>query len=226
MRIGMLFLVLLLVAPAPESPVADAAMKGDMETVRSLLREGADVNAAQGDGMTALHWAAVHNDVAMAELVLYAGANAASTTRLGGYTPLHLASREGLGDAVGALLDAGSKPNTFTSTGVSAIHLAAQAGQPDAIRALLDHGAEVDARDAYAGRTPLMFATAQNRLQAVKILIHAGADVNNTSDAPVSEIPGAQPPSSTTCYAAETSTYSLSVFGEGTTSPASSIPSI
>ena len=175
--LGALFLMLFLRAPMPESPVADAAMKGDIETVRSLLRAGADVNAAQGDGMTALHWAAVHNDVAMAELVLYAGANVASTTRLGGYTPLHLASREGLGDAVGALLDAGSKPNTFTSTGVSAIHLAAQAGQPDAIRALLEHGAEVDARDAYAGRTPLMFATAQNRLQAMGILMQAGADV-------------------------------------------------
>ncbi len=178
MRNGMMFLVLLLVTPAPESPVADAAMKGEMETVRSLLRDGADVNAAQGDGMTALHWAAVHNDVAMAELVLYAGANVASTTRLGGYTPLHLASREGLGDAVGALLEAGSKPNTFTSTGVSAIHLAAQAGRPDAIRALLEHGAEVDARDAYAARTPLMFATAQNRLEAIETLVRAGADVS------------------------------------------------
>ena len=66
--------VLFASAPAPESPVADAAMQGDIETVRSLLRSGADVNAAQGDGMTALHWAAVHNNVAMAELVLYAAA--------------------------------------------------------------------------------------------------------------------------------------------------------
>ena len=180
--LGAMFLMLPLVLAAPDSPVADAAMKGDIETVRSLLREGADVNAAQGDGMTALHWAAVRNDVAMARLVLYAGANVASTTRLGGYTPLHLASREGLGDAVGALLEAGSKPNGFTTTGVSAIHLAAQAGRPHAIRALLEHGAEVDARDAYAGRTPLMFATARDRQEAMKILIHAGADVALATD--------------------------------------------
>ena len=45
-------------ATAPDTPVADAAMRGDIEAVRSLLRDGADVNAAQGDGMTALHWAA------------------------------------------------------------------------------------------------------------------------------------------------------------------------
>ncbi len=180
--LGVLVLGLLLVAPAPESPVAEAAMRGDIETVRSLLRGGADVNAAQGDGMTALHWAAVHNDVAMAELVLYAGAKVASTTRLGGYTPLHLASREGLGDAVHALLEAGSKANTMTSTGVRAIHLAAQAGRPDAIRALLEHGAEVDARDTYAGRTPLMFATARNRLQAMEILMQAGADVAQATE--------------------------------------------
>ena len=175
--LGAMFLVLLLIPAAPESPVADAAMKGDIESVRSLLRSGGDVNAAQGDGMTALHWAAVQNDVAMAELVLYAGASVASTPRLGGYTPLHLASREGLGDAVGALLEAGSKPNAFTTTGVSAIHLAAQAGRPEAIRALLEHGADVDARDAYAGRTPLMFATAQNRQEAMRVFIKAGADI-------------------------------------------------
>ena len=44
----------------PDSPVADAAERGDVETVRTLLRAGADVNASQGDGMTALHWAAEH----------------------------------------------------------------------------------------------------------------------------------------------------------------------
>ena len=48
-----------LLSAAPSgSPVADAAMRGDRDAVRALLKDGADVNAAQGDGMTALHWAA------------------------------------------------------------------------------------------------------------------------------------------------------------------------
>ena len=55
----------LAVAPAlaADTPVADAAMAGDAGTVRALIAGGADVNAAQGDGMTALHWAAFHDDL-------------------------------------------------------------------------------------------------------------------------------------------------------------------
>ena len=79
-----------LLAVAPESPVADAAQQGELDLVRSLLRGGADVNAGQGDGTTALHWAAMNGDVEMVQLLLYAGANRESTTRLGSYTPLHL----------------------------------------------------------------------------------------------------------------------------------------
>ena len=72
-----------------ESPVADAAAKGEVDTVRELLRAGADVNAAQGDGMTALHHAAESNDLELTELLLYAGATVSPSTRLGGFTPLH-----------------------------------------------------------------------------------------------------------------------------------------
>ena len=162
----------------PASTVADAAMRGDTETVRSLLRNGEDVNAAQGDGTTALHWAALNGDVATLEVLLYAGATLEATTRLGGYTPLHLAARQGRRHAVSALLDAGSKANARTSTGVLPIHLAAQAGEPAAILALLEHGADVNALDAASNRTPLIYATARSRLRAMEMLIEAGADVS------------------------------------------------
>jgi ankyrin repeat protein len=152
-------------------------MHEDINTVRALLREGADVNAAQGDGMTALHWSALTGDVATAEVLLYAGAVVEPTTRLGGYTPLHLAALEGNGDVVARLLEAGSDGERVTDTGVSPLHLAAQAGQLASISALIKAGAEVDVRDQYLERTPLHFATSNNRLEAITALVAAGADV-------------------------------------------------
>ena len=77
------------------APVADAAMNGDRAAVKTLLQQGGDVNAAQGDGMTALHWAAMKNDAELAQMLVYAGANVKATTRLGGNTPLIIAARNG-----------------------------------------------------------------------------------------------------------------------------------
>ena len=82
---------------AVDAPVADAAMRGDAETVRALLQQGVDANAAQGDGMTGLHWAAEGGHAAVADLLLAAGAGVEAKTRVGGYTPPHLASRGGHG---------------------------------------------------------------------------------------------------------------------------------
>ena len=96
------------------SPVADAAMAKDTATVRQLLKGGADVNAAQGDGMTALHWAAIHGDAALAEMLLVAGANVRATTRIGGFTPLHLATQSGRGGGDRAAAEgrgAGQRPD-------------------------------------------------------------------------------------------------------------------
>ena len=75
-------LVMYAAAPAVDTRVADAAMQGNRELVRTLLKQAVDVNAAQGDGMTALHWAASKDDTEMAQLLLSAGANVRATTRL------------------------------------------------------------------------------------------------------------------------------------------------
>jgi ankyrin repeat protein len=163
-------------ARGPDAPVADAAMRGDVEGVRTLLRGGADVSAAQGDGMTALHWAALNGDLKTMDVVLYAGAATEPLTRVGAYTPLHLASSRGHAAAAMRLLDAGGKPGPFTATGVQPLHLAAQAGDAPTVAALLDRGADINGRDRTHGRTPLVFAAAQGRLEAVKVLLARGAD--------------------------------------------------
>src|SRR5262245_5872843 len=119
-------LTALLGAAPSSSPVADTAMRGDRDAVRTLLKQGADVSAAQGDGMTALHWAADRGDAALAEMLVYAGANVGAVTRIGQYTPLHLASKTGSTAVVQTLLKAGADPSArATTTGVTPLHLAA-----------------------------------------------------------------------------------------------------
>src|ERR1700687_4278124 len=95
---------------ASPSPVADAAMHGDKEGVRVLLKQAADVDGAQGDGMTDLHWAAMRGDAELAQMLMFGRGNIKATTRMGAYTPLFLASRHGHAAAIEALLRAGADP--------------------------------------------------------------------------------------------------------------------
>src|SRR4051812_41338341 len=163
-------------APSPAA-VADAAMKGDRDAVRALLKQGADVSAAKGDGMTALHFAAERGDAAMTDMLVYAGANVSAVTRIGQYTPLHLASRAGNEAVVQALLKAGANVAAKTSTsGVTPLHLAAASGSAAVVTLLLDHGADADATESEWGQTPLMFAAADNRVEAIRVLLARGAD--------------------------------------------------
>ncbi len=165
----------------PDAPVADAAQSGDLEALRALLRDGADVNASQGDGMTALHWAAYGGQLEMIEVLVYAGANLEAVTRVADYTPLMVATRTGHGDAAVLLLDAGADPRAATVTGVTPLHFAAGAGQTQAVEALIAAGAEVDARESKMGQTPLIFAANEGRTEAIRVLVEAGADVNATT---------------------------------------------
>ena len=152
-------------------------MRGDTEAVRALLRDGADVNAAQGDGMTALHWTALNGDLKTMNVLLYAGAATEPLTRVGRYTPLHLASSQRTRRRGRASARRRQQAGAVTATGVQPLHLAAQAGNADAVTALLDRGADVNAQDETHGRTPLVFAASQNRLEAMKVLLAKGADV-------------------------------------------------
>jgi ankyrin repeat protein len=161
--------------------VAEAAMQKNNGAVRELLQQGADVNAAQGDGMTALHWAASHGNGELAKMLLLAGANVRALTRINSYTPLFFAAREGNAEIVKALLDAGADPNAVSSTGSTPLMLAAASGKVDVVTALLEAGVEIDAKEKARGQTALMFAAAYNRADAIKVLTARGASVKVTS---------------------------------------------
>jgi ankyrin repeat protein len=171
----------LLTAATRGSLVADAAMQGDRDAVRVLLKQAADVNAAQGDGMTALHWAAMKNDPDLARTLLFAGANVKAATRIGAYTPLILAAREGYATVMAVLLAAGADVNSKTANATTALMLAAQSGSTDAVAILLDGGADLNAKEPVRGLTAVMFAAASNRAPVIDLLARRGADVKATT---------------------------------------------
>jgi ankyrin repeat protein len=161
-------------AAAGESPLADAAEKKDHAALRALLAQSADVNAAQADGMTALHWAAYLDDLETAKLLVSAKANANATNRYG-VTPLSLACQNGNAAIVELLLASGADPNAPLRGGETPLMTAARTGKPGAVKALLARGAVVDAKER-RGQTALMWAAADGHAEVVELLLAAGAD--------------------------------------------------
>src|SRR5262249_42118825 len=178
--IGAIALTALLHAAA-SAPVADAAMDGNRDAVKALLKQAAEVNASQGDGMTALHWAAMKNDVDLVQTLLYAGANAKATTRIGAYTPLLLAARNGNAEVIDPLVKAGADVNAATSNGTTPLMFASASGNVALVQALIERGANVNATESVRGLTPAMFAAASNRAAVLGLLAQQGADLKATS---------------------------------------------
>jgi uncharacterized protein len=166
---------------APAASVADAAMQGNRDAVRTLLKQAADVNAAQGDGMTALHWAAMKDDADLVQTLLFAGANVRATTRIGSYTPLILAAKSGSASVIAPLLRSGADANSATSNGTTVLMLAAASGNTDAVALLIEGGAKVNEKEPVRGLTPAMFAAASNRAAVLTLLAKNGADLKATS---------------------------------------------
>ncbi len=163
------------------SLVADAAMTADRDAVRTMLKDGVDVNAAQGDGTTALHWAAMKGDAEMAQMLLFAGANHRAITRLGGYTPLFLAARGGHANVVATLLAGGADVDQRATSGATPLMMAAAAGDTRTTTMLVEAGADVNAVDTAKGETPLMFAAAFDRHDVVRLLLQRGAKAEVTT---------------------------------------------
>ena len=171
-------------AAAQEAALADAAQRGDMATVRSLLARNTDVDAAQGDGTTALHWAVYLNDTETAAALIRAGADVQAANDFG-VAPLALAARNGNAEIIALLLASGVDPNDprqAVNARETPLMLAARAGQAAAVAVLADAGADVDARETWNGQSALMWAAAEGHVPVVETLIALGADVRARSN--------------------------------------------
>jgi uncharacterized protein len=158
------------------APLADAVEKMDRPAIRALLEQHVEVNAAQVDGMTALHWATYQDDVAVVKLLIGAGANANAANRYG-VTPLSLACTNGNGTIVELLLESGAAPDLALPGGETPLMTAARTGALAAVKALLARHVSVDGKDERRGQTALMWAAAEGHAAVVQALIEAGADV-------------------------------------------------
>ena len=159
------------------SALVDAAERGNLSEVRTLIKQGTDINIARVDGLTALHAAVYADRLDITEALLAAGAKATAGDRYG-VTPLYLAAVNGNAEIIRRLLDAGADANGVDAGGETVLMTATRTGSPAALKALLERGATVDAREPEFQQTALMIAVREDHDEAVGALLAAGASPN------------------------------------------------
>ena len=160
-----------------ETELIRAIQAGDEAVLADVLASGADVNAVEPDGSTALHWAAWAEATAAAAQLIEAGANPVAADR-NGITPLFLAAENGNPDMTQLLLEAGADATALAPTGETLLMLASRTGRLPTLDLLLDRGVGVDEKDPVYGQTALMLAVRANYPDAVQRLIDRGADLD------------------------------------------------
>ena len=169
--------------------LVEAVKVSDISSIRAQLEGGADVNAPEPDGTTALHWAAHHGTVEVVDLLLAAGADVTVATRYG-VTPLILACENGDAGVIERMLKAGADANLALPSGQTPLMTAARNGKANALEVLLAHGADVHAREPFRGQTALMWAATHGYPAAVEALMAGGADVSVKSRGPATPVAG------------------------------------
>jgi uncharacterized protein len=164
-----------------DARLADAAEHRDPAAIQALVKQKADLDAAQPDGATALHWLAHWDDVASAELLMKNGANV-NAANDAGVTPLALACENGSAAMVDALLRGGANPNAALLSGETVLMTAARSGNVAAVKALIAKGANVNAKESTHGQTALMWAVSNRHPVIVQTLVENGADVHARSE--------------------------------------------
>jgi len=188
MRTALISCVCLLVLSAPRASAAagadlrlvDAAQHQDKAAIRSLLKQGVDVNAARADGVTALLWAVHFNNAEAVDLLLGARANVNAADDHG-VTPLAQACENANLILVEKLLAAKANPNLAQTSGLTPLMIAAHTNNLAIVKALLARGAEVNRATAKTGDTALMWAIGDGHPEIARAIIAAGADVHASS---------------------------------------------
>jgi TonB family protein len=160
-------------APQPAQDLLSAAKSADLDTARRLLESGADIEATDPDGLTALQVAIAEGHPALARFLILHGADV-NARDLVSHTPLHWAALADDLSVARLLIDRHAKVNVATNIGTTALHLASMGGDPQMIRLLAAAGADLEAKDVN-DMTPLLTAASWGRADATDALIELGA---------------------------------------------------
>ncbi|KAL0634672.1 hypothetical protein Q9L58_006398 [Maublancomyces gigas] len=158
-----------------QTPLIQAALKGDVTAVRRLLDSGAAIDAKAGNGDTALHKAVYSGHMEIVEILLAGGACVGAVCS-GRYTPLHEAAKTGNTEIVKKLLAVGAEIEAKTNRGVTALHEAARCGNAKMVNILLEHGAQLEATEDN-GMTALHKAVSGGYPEVVIILLEHKAEL-------------------------------------------------
>lgn len=164
-----------------QTPLAEAARTGNLTRLRSLISDGADVNAGDPDGTTPLDWAAQRDEPILVRTLVERGADVNARNRYG-VTPLSLAAMNGSPSVIRMLVDAGADPNTTSPEGETVLMTAARTGVAEAVRILIEAGADVNRHETWRGQTALMWAAGEGHAEVVQTLVESGAEVDAQSN--------------------------------------------
>jgi uncharacterized protein len=193
-----IFVLLCLVAMMPlrtanaaDERLVQAAAQADVQLVRQLLAGRADVNVADGNGTSPLHWAVWADDPATVEELVRAGASVTAANAFG-VTPIYTAAERGNATILRRLVASGASANGTDRSGDTVLMAAVRSGSLEAVTVLVEAGADVNAADPQLGHTVLMWAVRSDSASIVRLLLARGASLEARTR--IGAKPAARPP--------------------------------
>lgn len=166
-----------LASVANASPLLDSIQASDQEAALELINEGADVNTAEVNGTTALHWAVHNGDLPVIKKLIKGGADVNAVNSFGA-SSVSEAAVLGNADIMKALLKAGADPESPNADGQTALMIVARSNNIETAKLLLKYDADVNAVEQWRGQGAVIFAAAQSQPEMLKLLLKEGGDPN------------------------------------------------
>ncbi|XP_069810882.1 ankyrin repeat and SOCS box protein 3 isoform X3 [Dendropsophus ebraccatus] len=160
------------------STVGHAARRGDIKSLRKLIRGGSSVDVADNRGWMPLHEAAFSDAARCLQLLIHSAPSRTyvKSKTFEGETALHLAAKRGSVGCCEILLRAGADPNDLTNDDTTPLFLAVENGCEAVVRLLLKYKANVNGSHSCSGWNPLHQASLMERTDLIQLLLENGVE--------------------------------------------------